>query len=181
MRGRLRRPTGTSGGYLICDGAPALLSVLTSRNRVPSALLPCARNRAAPRQRGRGSRQIGSVPPAGSNPCASLCASDTPLTAPFSGFERFETKPRKRLQQAVFACSSRRRLPESNRCKRLCRPLRNHSAKAPRMSDYRLAMRDSRPRFARDRRFTLQRIGAAAHSCPSKCSIELPQMVSPRA
>jgi hypothetical protein len=24
-----------------------------------------------------------------------------------------------------------RRLPESNRCKRLCRPLRSHSAKAP--------------------------------------------------
>jgi hypothetical protein len=26
---------------------------------------------------------------------------------------------------------SQRRLPESNRCKRLCRPLRSHSAKAP--------------------------------------------------
>ena len=30
------------------------------------------------------------------------------------------------------ACQSQRRLPESNRCKRLCRPLRSHSAKAPR-------------------------------------------------
>ena len=28
-------------------------------------------------------------------------------------------------------CTAGRRLPESNRCKRLCRPLRSHSAKAP--------------------------------------------------
>jgi hypothetical protein len=31
----------------------------------------------------------------------------------------------------VRDAADRRRLPESNRCKRLCRPLRNHSAKAP--------------------------------------------------
>ena len=35
-------------------------------------------------------------------------------------------------QTPVIAGVSRRRLPELNRRKRLCRPLRNHSAKAPR-------------------------------------------------
>ena len=37
-----------------------------------------------------------------------------------------------RLTHAFNAATAKRRLPESNRCKRLCRPLRNHSAKAPR-------------------------------------------------
>src|SRR5215211_5059815 len=53
----LRRPTGTPGGYLICRRAPALLSVLTSRNRVPSALLPCASSGRV-RRRGRHARCV---------------------------------------------------------------------------------------------------------------------------
>ncbi len=39
--------------------------------------------------------------------------------------------PAATAREAESRLIKRRRLPESNRCKRLCRPLRNHSAKAP--------------------------------------------------
>ncbi len=39
--------------------------------------------------------------------------------------------PRRHARYPGVESCPRRRLPESNRCKRLCRPLRSHSAKAP--------------------------------------------------
>ena len=66
---------------------------------------------------------------------AILFASQTPIQSDTTGPNR-RTKRRARSAASRFAerdlaCLSERRLPESNRCKRLCRPLRNHSAKAP--------------------------------------------------
>ena len=61
-----------------------------------------------------------------------------PVSAPFAVFSGLERQSDAAeggadgLPMPFMACPSRRRLPESNRRKRLCRPLRNHSAKAPR-------------------------------------------------
>jgi hypothetical protein len=41
-----------------------------------------------------------------------------------------QTTPRPQIENARETCPERRR-PESNRCKRLCRPLRSHSATSP--------------------------------------------------
>ena len=66
---------------------------------------------------------------------ASLRASDGQSTAPSCGpLRSLDVHPHARrngFAKRYSAWQSQRRLPESNRRKRLCRPLRNHSAKAP--------------------------------------------------
>jgi hypothetical protein len=46
--------------------------------------------------------------------------------------EGAQKQPTNRSGKPKSPLRRKRRLPESNRCKRLCRPLRSHSAKAPR-------------------------------------------------
>ena len=72
--------------------------------------------------RGRGHRLIPRHPPAASVPALLVGAK----TTTFPAVPRYRScgSPPKQLE---------RRRPESNRCRRLCRPLRNHSATSPRM------------------------------------------------
>jgi hypothetical protein len=66
---------------------------------------------------------------------AILRASDRPLTTRVCGppavLSHRGVIGRDGSAKQHSACQGQRRLPESNRCKRLCRPLRSHSAKAP--------------------------------------------------
>ena len=61
---------------------------------------------------------------------ASAAPKEPAITGANRRTERRPGPPLFALQGGIWLVCERR-LPESNRCKRLCRPLRNHSAKAP--------------------------------------------------
>ena len=66
-------------------------------------------------------------------------------------------------RKCLFAVLSGRRRPESNRCRRLCRPLRSHSATSPRPPSYRPEVRTTRARMQTCRRFDGGRSGSPWH------------------
>src|SRR5215213_6848797 len=72
-------------------------------------------------------RVRGRVTPCAASTLASVGLPIRPLLRRFSGYNGV---PCSRNYRAIPAPEPRRR-PESNRCKRLCRPLRSHSATAP--------------------------------------------------
>ena len=71
----------------------------------------------------------------GQHPVVRQCDTEQPDTIGASRKTEPPSKPPlSALRRGIWPTCGRfveRRLPESNRCKRLCRPLRNHSAKAP--------------------------------------------------
>jgi hypothetical protein len=64
---------------------------------------------------------------------ATLCHLDDRIQPDSAGTRHAPESPENRSSKPQTPPQSQRRLPESNRCKRLCRPLRSHSAKAPRL------------------------------------------------